>query len=291
MLTILENESFSAKISSHGAELYSLYDKVTNIECIWQGDKNYWSWHAPICFPITGRVHNDKYTFEKKEYMLTVHGFARDCDFTLLKKTENSVSYELRYNSETFKKYPFKFSLIIEYKLLNTGISVNYIVNNLEENKDIYFSIGLHTAYNCPLLKTDDLEDYELIFENDENCKRYFLVNGILSKKTEDLLNNEHILSLNKEFFARDIVLLKDIKSEYVILKSKKTDAFIKVSYNNFKHIGFWTKPQGAPFICIEPWNGMADIEDEYVDFSEKQDILKLKKQESFECSYKIETK
>ena len=83
MMTVLENHELIAKISSHGAELYSLYDKTTKTEYIWQGDKTYWSWHAPICFPITGRVHNDEYIFEDKKYALTVHGFARDYEFSL----------------------------------------------------------------------------------------------------------------------------------------------------------------------------------------------------------------
>lgn len=86
MMTVLENHELIAKISSHGAESHSLYDKTTKTEYIWQGDKTYWSWHAPICFPITGRVHNDEYIFENKKYALTVHGFARDYEFSLLKK-------------------------------------------------------------------------------------------------------------------------------------------------------------------------------------------------------------
>ena len=54
---------------------------------------------------------------------------------------------------------------------------------------------------------------------------------------------------------------------------------------------GFWTKPQGAPFVCIEPWNGLPDVKDKYVDFSEKEEICKLKSNEEFNCSYKIEIK
>ena len=251
-----------------------------------------WSWHAPICFPITGRVHNDEYIFENKKYALTVHGFARDYEFSLLKKTENSVIYELIYNDESLKVYPFKFSLQLEYVLSENGLQVNYTVKNLEDvNKDIFFALGLHTAYNCPLEKTDDFEDYELIFEQKETAKRHFLSNGIINNETADLLNDEDTLAISKKLFEKDLILLKQIKSKYVTLKSKKSGKFVRVYFNNFNNVGFWTKPQGAPFVCIEPWNGLPDVKDKYVDFSEKEEICKLKSNEEFNCSYKIEIK
>ena len=232
------------------------------------------------------------YIFENKKYALTVHGFARDYEFSLLKKTENSVIYELIYNDESLKVYPFKFSLQLEYVLLENGLQVNYTVKNLEDaNKDIFFALGLHTAYNCPLEKTDDFEDYELIFEQKETAKRHFLSNGIINNETADLLNDEDTLAISKKLFEKDLILLKQIKSKYVTLKSKKSGKFVRVYFNNFNNVGFWTKPQGASFVCIEPWNGLPDVKDKYVDFSEKEEICKLKSNEEFNCSYKIEIK
>lgn len=223
---------------------------------------------------------------------MTVHGFARDYEFSLLKKTENSVIYELIYNNESLKVYPFKFSLQLEYVLSENGLQVNYTVKNLEDaNKDIFFALGLHTAYNCPLEKTDDFEDYELIFEQKETAKRHFLSNGIINNETADLLNDEDTLAISKKLFEKDLILLKQIKSKYVTLKSKKSGKFVRVYFNNFNNVGFWTKPQGAPFVCIEPWNGLPDVKDKYVDFSEKEEICKLKSNEEFNCSYKIEIK
>ena len=75
--TVLQNENVELTVSNHGAEMHGLLDRKTGTQYIWQGDAAYWHWHAPICFPITGRVHDDTYSVDGKEYHLTVHGFAR----------------------------------------------------------------------------------------------------------------------------------------------------------------------------------------------------------------------
>ncbi len=106
-LNSVENDFIKIQVSRHGAELHSLFGKQRNREYIWQGDKTYWKWHAPVCFPITGRVHDDKYSFDGKNYALTVHGFARDYDFSLVEKTENKLIYELKYNTQSLCIYPF----------------------------------------------------------------------------------------------------------------------------------------------------------------------------------------
>ena len=67
--------------------------------------------------------------------------------------------------------------------------------------------------------------------------------------------------------------------------ESKKSNKAIKVSYKNFDHLGLWTKPQGAPFICIEPWKGLADKKDVHVDFSQKDGNNCLKPSETF-CTF-----
>lgn len=286
--TVLQNENVELTVSNHGAEMHGLLDRKTGTQYIWQGDATYWHWHAPICFPITGRVHDDTYSVDGKGYHLTVHGFARDNDFDLLKKTENSLIYELKYSDETLKLYPYKFSLKLEYVLQDKGVKVNYYVENLDD-KDIFFAIGLHTAYNCPMDAGDSFEDYELVLEQKETLDRYFLENGILPPVKEVFLQDEDTIPVTKELFKRDIVFLQNVKSKSVMLKSRKSGKAVKVSYENFDNLGFWTKPQGAPFICIEPWKGLADKKDKHVDFSQKDGNNCLKPGQVFTCSYEIE--
>jgi len=53
--------------------------------------------------------------------------------------------------------------------------------------------------------------------------------------------------------------------------------------------LGIWSKTNEAPFICIEPWYGVADFLEHNKDFKTKEGILKLDEKKSFECSYVME--
>ena len=114
MALILENETLCAKISEHGAELTSLYNKKNGIEYIWQGDPAFWGRHSPVLFPIVGRLKNDTYEFENKTYQLSQHGFARDLDFTVTKATDTTATFELLASDETKAKYPTPYWYVAE---------------------------------------------------------------------------------------------------------------------------------------------------------------------------------
>ena len=89
----LFNDYIEIQIKSKGAELCSL--KKENLEYLWQGDEKFWARHAPVLFPIVGKLIDDEYILNDKTYKMSQHGFARDCDFELIKKTENSLSFKL----------------------------------------------------------------------------------------------------------------------------------------------------------------------------------------------------
>ena len=74
-----------------------------------------------------------------------------------------------------------------------------------------------------------------------------------------------------------------------VTLKNLKNDNFIKVYFENFPYLGIWSKPSGAPFICIEPWFGVADEKNTTQNLEDKKGIITLQKDEIFSCFYSIE--
>ena len=55
-MIILENESFRVEINPFGAELSSFRSKKTGTEYVWGGDPAAWKRHAPVLFPIVGRL-------------------------------------------------------------------------------------------------------------------------------------------------------------------------------------------------------------------------------------------
>ena len=55
-MIVLENEGFRVEINSFGAELTSFRSKTTGTEYVWGGDPAAWKRHAPVLFPIVGRL-------------------------------------------------------------------------------------------------------------------------------------------------------------------------------------------------------------------------------------------
>ena len=78
------------------------------VEYLWQADPEYWKRHSPVLFPIVGSLWEGVYRYEGKEYRMGQHGFARDMDFSLLRKSGDEVWYRLVSDEGTLEKYPFE---------------------------------------------------------------------------------------------------------------------------------------------------------------------------------------
>ena len=126
-------------------------------------------------------------------------------------------------------------------------------------------------------------------FENITNTKRYFLNDKGLVYKNSDLNLVNSKLNLNEELFLDDALVFNDTNIKNVTFKNKENKNFIKVEFENFPYLGIWSKPSGAPFLCIEPWFGVADWENCTSKIEEKRGILALEKEEIFSCFYSIE--
>ena len=188
MITTISNSNLIAIINHLGAELISLRTKEKK-EYIWEGNPKFWGKHSPILFPIVGTLKNNTYLFNGVEYHLSRHGFARDMEFTLAEKKENSVTLSLESNSETLLHYPFEFELQIQYTLEDATLEINYCVINKSDNR-FPFSIGAHPAFALP----GNFEDYTLAFEKIEPLEYTLLENDLVSSQTEIIeSNNIHI--------------------------------------------------------------------------------------------------
>ncbi|MFW6251923.1 MAG: aldose 1-epimerase family protein, partial [Halanaerobium sp.] len=258
MLSKIENQELEVEVDTRGAQLQKIILKKDNKNYLWHGDAKFWGRRAPVLFPIVGRLKKDKYQYRDQEYMMTQHGFARDKEFELVEEDENYLTYALEEDNNTLKIYPFKFRLQIKYTIESNSLAVTYRVVN-QDPKDIFFSIGAHPAFYWPLNEDEKKEDYYLEFEKEEKAARYLLENGLLSQQTELLLNNQKTLKLTPEIFKNDALVFKDLKSKKVALKSRKSEREVELEFNNFPYFGIWSQSAAAPFICLEPWQGIAD--------------------------------
>ena len=287
MDTILENNELRIKISAAGAELTSVFNKQNKQEYLWQADKKWWPRHAPVLFPIVGKLKNDSYSINGNSYTLPQHGFARDKNFQLHEKQNNAVTYILKDDESTLQIYPYHFSLKIIYTLSGKKLTIGYEVKNTGKQQ-MYFSIGAHPGFICPMQEDEKFTDYYLEFEKAETLDRHLLENGLFKGVTESIFSNDDILKLNYDLFAKDAIVLKNLQSKYLYLKSNKSGYSLKFDFAGFPYLGIWTKP-GAPFLCIEPWFGIADYKNSDGELAQKEGIISLIANEVFSASYSIE--
>lgn len=280
MITTISNSILKASIKHAGAELFSIKDNLDN-EYIWEGNPDFWGKHSPVLFPIVGTLKNNTYTINEKEYHLPRHGFARDMEFSLIEKTENKAVFSLKSSEETLQKYPFEFELQLIYTLTESSLELTYKVIN-EGKEKMPFSIGAHPAIALP----NNFEDYAFQFEKEENLKYYLLENDLISSKTKILETKNNLVPLNYELFKNDALIFKSLESKSLtILNNLKP--YIKVSYNDFPSLGIWTK-ENAPFICIEPWLGYSDTDENTGDLYKKEGILILDENKAFSAKFSI---
>lgn len=276
------------QINDFGAELCRIYSKENTKEYLWNGDSKYWGRYSPVLFPIVGRLNDNETYIKGEKYEMSQHGFARDMEFKLVNKTDNSIEFTLQYNEDTLKKYPFKFKLNIMYTLKDSTVDVTWKVKNLD-NKEMLFGIGAHPAFNVPFNNEDSLDDYYLSFKYGENIKQYIL-NGPYVDESKDIDKVED-MDIKPEIFVNDALIYSGV--EEVVINSRKREDKIAVSFKDFPYVGIWSPYKAddntiAPFVCIEPWYGIADKINSDKVFEEKMGINKLNIGQEFECTYSI---
>ena len=280
MIITISNSQLSATIDTLGAELLSLVKNNKNF--IWTVDETYWNKTSPVLFPIVGRLKNDSFTFNGNSYPLPRHGFARNMEFSFDKKSEHQVIFELNETEETKANYPFDFKLLMAYTLMDNELVIEYFVRN-QSDEVLPFSIGAHPAFAIE----GNFEEYSLQFNKEDSFETHHLENESFNGKTSLVASENNAISLNYALFEKDALVFKQLKSNEVVLKHLDKN-ILKVNFDHFPYLGIWTKPN-APFLCLEPWCGLADSIDHNGNLEEKEGINHLPAGEDFLRAIRIE--
>lgn len=284
----ISNQSLTVQISAAGAELQSIVSKENSLEYIWSADPAFWSKKSPVLFPIVGGLKNGSYQHQGISYQLGRHGFARDRVFTVRSHSTDTIRFSLVSDETTKEVYPFDFVFSIEYSLIGNRLSVKYIVENIGD-ETLLFSVGAHPAFKVPLVDGTTYEDYQLVFSTKETVGIYPLSSeGLIEKYTEPILHNSNSIPLTKELFAKDALVFKDLKSNFIGILNNKNKHGLKLHYTDFPFMGIWAA-KNADFVCIEPWCGIADSVDASGELAEKEGINQLAPSKSFERTWTVE--
>lgn len=284
----LKNNFLELNFTVKGAELTSL--KSLNREHIWQANPKHWARHAPILFPIVGKLVDDEFTHKNITYSMGQHGFARDSYFNIKEKSTDSIVFELIATEKTKKIFPFDFVLQVKYALIEKLVVTKYTVINPAQNDDLYFSIGAHPAFNCPFEIAHQRNDYELVFDKELSPKSINIVNGLSTNTSTKIFEQDGKLMLNNNIFDNDALVFNPNPFSKVTFVHKATQkAYLSVVFKKHPYLGIWSSDRDAPFVCVEPWHGITDKVNHDKKLINKEGIIKLLPKKSFSCEYTIE--
>jgi Galactose mutarotase and related enzymes len=281
---MIRRDGIAATVLAHGAELCSLKNRE-GLELLWQAGPQ-WPRHAPLLFPIVGRLKNDELRHRGKVYPMTQHGLARDHRFEWVSRGPNSCKLVLTDSEATRARYPFAFRLELAYRVEGAALDVECEITNSGEEM-LPASLGGHPAFNWPLHPGLSKRAYMLTFSDDEPAPIRRLKDGLMRPQPEPTPVRGKTLSLSEALFEDDAVILDQLASRSVRYAADRGPS-IEMSWQGFRELGVWSKPGGAPFLCIEPWHGFASPSDFDGEFSDKPGLMQIPVGESRSLSYCI---
>lgn len=246
------NEQVSVAVSALGSEMQSITTSDGR-NWLWEGDGAFWSGRSPVLFPIVGRAPDDHISVGGERYRMVQHGFARRSTFTLVARGDAFCRFALEAGDETRAVYPFDFRLELEHRIEGRGVRVTAEVSN-RDHRPMPFGIGFHPAFVWPLPDCGGLE-HLIVLDNGGAPELARLADGLLRPERLKSPFRAGELVLHHDLFAEDAMLFPE--GAGAGLTYRAGERAIRFSWENLPNLALWTKP-GAPFICLEPWHGMA---------------------------------
>lgn len=280
----LHGDGISATVVGQGAELVSLSD-ADGTEFLWQAGPE-WRRHSPVLFPIVGRLKGDQLRHRGQTYPMTQHGFARDKPFAWAQRGPRSCTLVLTDDADTRAHYPFAFRLAVTYTLDRHQLDVTFDITNTGD-EPLPASIGAHPAFNWPLLPDLAKTDYQLTFASAEQAPIRRLKDGLLLKAPQPTPVEGKRLALSERLFGEDAVIMDRPVSSSVRYAAESGPA-IEMLWQGFQELGIWSKPGGAPFLCIEPWHGLASPVDFDGEFIDKPSVMLIEPAAKRVLSYQV---
>jgi len=275
----IANEMLKVSISTLGAELQSIVDKDGN-ERLWNGDPAFWTGRAYVLFPVAGGFKDDCYELNGERYEMSKHGFARRAEWQV-----ETVEGEKAVFLLTEKKpgFPFEYELRAIYTLKGNALEVSYSVTSNDE-RNFWFSVGCHEGYMTP----EGIEEYEVVFDEEE-CLAASPFEGNLSLHEPVIIAEKtRVLPLKYEYFTVDALVFRGLKSKGVTLQGGREGRKIRVEFPDHPVLMLWTKPNRAPYICVECWCNGPDFVDAPANIAEKPGFIEINKGETITRTHTI---
>jgi galactose mutarotase-like enzyme len=290
MIYTLKSDFLTVSISDKGAELISVKDS-SGFEYMWnyEGDE-LWGDHAPILFPICGRLFGGAYTVGGVEYKMNMHGFTRHKTIKVTESSDTKITFLLTEDEDTLAQYPFKFALTICYELRGSELTLSFKVEN-NSDRVMPYMLGWHPGFNLDTRGGAKINDFSLEFTEGDVLSHYPIYpNGHIAGDGFDYKISDKRYYLNeKEIYDIDTMIFSGMGNA-AYLSAEKAEKSIRISWSeNIPFLCIWKEPTSdAEFICVEPWTDLPTCGRVEENFDEKK-LSRLGVGESAKYVYKVD--
>ncbi len=276
----------TVQISQHGAEPHSLRD-ADGHELLWQAGEA-WRRHAPILFPIVGRVPDDSIVVDGTTYPMTQHGFARDLEWEIVESDESSATLRLTDTPGTRARFPFAFELTATYVVDGSGLLTTYEVRN-PGDVELPVSIGSHPAFAWPLEPGVPQDQHVVVFDELEPAPIRRLDHTLVLPGSEPSPVDGDTLRLDPSLFTADAVVMDQVASRGLRYLAPSGRGLRMTWDDVFDVFVVWSRPDGAELLCLEPCVGGAAPIDFPGDVRDKPGVRLVGPREVLTASYRID--
>ena len=270
----IATDAMSAEFSTLGAEMRALRDEAGR-DLLSDGPPEYWTGRAPFLFPIVGAVNGDTIHVDGQAYPMAKHGFARKSEFAVVEALPDRATFRLQSNDATRAHYPFDFRLDVHHRIEGATLHTEAVLTN-PGDVALPASFGFHPAFRWPLPWGGDRADHALVFAQPEPApiRRIDPASGLVLSDPAPSPVERDTLVPRDELFVPDALIFDQLQSRSVRF-GVPGGRMLRVDFPNIPLLGVWTKP-GAPFLCIEPWQGLADPVGYEGDFRDKPYVVQV---------------
>jgi galactose mutarotase-like enzyme len=245
-------DGLSTVIDAQGGEPHSVRSAGGH-ELLWQAGPAR-PRHAPVLFPIVGRLADDTLLHASVRTRMTQNGFARP-GLRFVARDRHSCRLLLEDDAQSRATYPFAFRLELEYRVEGSTLTVGYRVTN-PSSVVLPASLGAHPAFAWPLVAGFPREAHEIIFAEPEPAPIRRVRDGLLRPDPQPTPIRGRRLALDAALFTDDAVILEVLASRS-LRYGMAGGPGLEIGWSGFGQLGLWSKPS-ADFLCVEPWSGLA---------------------------------
>ena len=240
MTVTLKNHLLTVEIEDLGAQLCSVKN-TAGTEYIWQADPAIWGRHAPLLFPVIGRLRDGQYIHKDKTYTIPSHGFARDSLFEVAERSDTHAVFRLSHSEATLAVYPFPFTLTVTYRLEEDRLVKTCRVENTGAEEMLY-ELGGHDGFCAPLEEGESMTDYALLFPGLDAITPYGMNEAnMLTPKTATYPLEGGRLPLNPSLYGLDTVILDEMPQNRAILADGSGRPRVTMDFEDLPSLGIWT--------------------------------------------------